>query len=79
MRYDSNTIYRFKLIGHAFTRFPSAEEPIVRGTITEDPDNKDFYRCTVNEPIQEEYPSAWAGVYRVSKAAAAELGLVIPE
>lgn len=62
----SGKVYRFKLYGHGFTRFPAVEEPQVCGYI-EESEHPDYYKCTVIEQ-GEAYPAAWVGVYRLPKS-----------
>jgi hypothetical protein len=57
--------YAIVLYGHAFTRFPEAEEPAVIARF--DGYDGDFAVFTLEKPMGKEYPEAWAGTYRIPK------------
>jgi hypothetical protein len=73
--FDSSKIYRTMLWGHGFTSFPEMIErtPYLPGTFAADTvevsgqpgDVNEFAVFTVAEPVNNEFPAAWVGTYRL--------------
>lgn len=73
--FDSSKIYRTMLWGHSFTEFPAVigKSPELPGTFAADTvevsgqpgDVNEFAVFTVAEPVNNEFPAAWVGTYRL--------------